>query len=162
MSISKADITDAMRLAMHRAPALRALGRPIPAPVAPPATAPEPVKAKRKAPGLAKPRGRKGMNRTESAMALLLEAQRQAGEIVRWGREMITLRWPDGLCYSPDFTVLLSKANLPATYPITFIETKGAFVRDDALVKFRAARAYWPDFEFQMWRLVKGRWERVL
>lgn len=167
MSISKADITDAMRLAMHRAPALRQPGAPAATAKAvgvsgaakatqPVAESVAPAQAKRKSPGLSKPRGRKGMNKTEAAMALRLEAQKRSGDIRRYEREGVSLRWPDGMVYNPDFVVWQSWAS------IIMIETKGAFVRDDALVKFRAARAHWPEFQFQMWRLTKGRWEQVL
>lgn len=118
------------------------------------AAAPEPVK--RKAGGLAKPRGRKGMNRTEAAYALILEAEKQAGVIRRWEREGITLRWRDGMTYTADFAVWSNDKRL------AFIETKGAFLRDDALVKFRAARAHWPEFAFEMWQLKGGAWTQLL
>lgn len=111
----------------------------------------------RRAPGLSKPRGRKGMNETETAYALILEARKRAGEIVRYEREGITLRWPDGMTYSPDFCIWETIDSR-----ILLAETKGAFLREDALVKFRAARAYWPEFRFEMWQLSKGSWTQIL
>lgn len=115
-----------------------------------------PAKTKR-APGLAKPRGRKGMNKTEAAYALILEARKRAGDIHRYGREMITLRWEDGMTYSADFAVWESIDSR-----LLLIETKGAFIEGDALVKFRAARAHWPEFRFEMWQLKKGTWTQLL
>lgn len=115
-----------------------------------------PAKAKRAA-GLAKPRGRKGMNRTEAAYALILEALKRAGDIHRYEREGITLRWQDGMTYTPDFTVWNSIDSR-----LLLIETKGAFIEGDALVKFRAARAHWPEFHFEMRQLKKGTWTQLL
>lgn len=164
MSISKADITDGMRRAMLREPAMHAPGRPIPAPVAPPATAPEAVKATTKAVGLGKPQGRKVMNRTEAAYALILEAEKRAGLWIRYGREELTLRWPDGMRYTADFMALAPENDSDPSPAVVvwMIEVKGAFIEGDALVKFRAARAYWPEFHFKMMQLKKGRWEQVL
>lgn len=128
------------------------------------ATLPASVPAEPK-PGKGKPRGRKGMNDTERAYSLILEAQKAAGNIERWEREGMTLRWPDGMAYSPDFMVVKKVIWEHPESPLTqilFIETKGAYIRDDALVKFRAARAHWPEFEFRMMQRVKGVWTELL
>lgn len=99
------------------------------------------------------------MNKTETAFAARLEALKRAGEIIRWDREGITLRWPDGMTYSADFAVIR-----PSEFGILLVlmETKGAFLRDDSLVKFRAARAYWPEFEFELHQFKRGQWSRIL
>lgn len=44
------------------------------------------------------------MNKTERAFSMILEAQKQKGEILRWEFEGITLRF-SGLRYTPDFVV---------------------------------------------------------
>ncbi len=95
------------------------------------------------------------MNKTETAYSLILEARKRRGDIARWEREGMTLRWPDGMTYTADFTVW-------HTGGILLIETKGAWIEGDALVKFRAARAYWPEFQFEMQQCKKGQWERIL
>lgn len=127
-------------------------GEPV-VPSAAVAAAPEPVK--RKAGGLAKPRGRKGMNRTEAAYSLILEAKKRAFEVDRWEREGITLRWPDGMTYTADFVIWGPPG-------ITLLEAKGPWIEQDALVKFRAARAHWPEFAFEMWQLKGGAWTQLL
>ncbi len=114
--------------------------------------------SKKAAGGLAKPRGRRKMNKTEAAYALILEAKKRTGQVVRYGWEEITLRWPDGMSYTPDFCVWYP--NVPSQ--LVFVETKGPWIEDDAKVKFRAARAHWPEFDFQMWQLKKGLWTQLL
>lgn len=111
-------------------------------------------KATTKAPK--KPRCRKPMNGTETAYSLILEARVRRGELTKWEREGITLRWPDGMTYSPDFYVLHPDGRKE------FIEVKGPWIEEDALVKFRAARACWTEFFFAMWQLDKGSWVQIL
>lgn len=117
--------------------------------------------SKPKAGGLAKPRGRKGMNKTEASFATRLEAQLEADEIISYAREGITLRWPDGMTYTPDFAALRRIAGTPY-HDLLLIETKGAWIEQDALVKFRAARAHWVFFAFEMWQLKKREWSQLL
>lgn len=116
--------------------------------------------------GKGKPRGRAAMNKTETAYSQILEAMKSRGEIKRWEREGITLRWPDGMTYSPDFAVWeLATDPFPEDHTrerLVFIEVKGPFIREDALVKFRAARAHWPEFAFSMMQLKKGEWTQIL
>lgn len=155
------EMNDQLRRAMHRPPTLRQPGTP--SPVAAPQAALEPsapaTTAKPKVVGLGKPKGRRAMNRTEAAYALILEAKKRSGMIVRYGWEEITLRWPDGMRYTPDFCVWYP--NVPNE--LVFIETKGPFIEGDALVKFRAARAFWPEFEFKMMQRAKDKtWSRIL
>lgn len=189
------EITDAMRLAMHRQPeplvrfdpnrqppvtspqapsspasgrAITAHSKPVEAVLSPgtvESTSQPVLEAPdgKKSGGLAKPRGRKGMNKTEAAYALILESKKRAGEILRYEREGITLRWPDGMTYSADFAVWMNTGQqYPHEKQLLFIETKGAWIEQDALVKFRAARAHWPEFDFQMWQMKKGAWTRLL
>jgi hypothetical protein len=77
-----------------------------------------------------------GMNKTEAEYALVLEAQKQAGEILDWGFEVLALKLADGCRYTPDFLV---------TFPdrMECHETKG-FMRDDAAVKLKVvAERFW-------------------
>lgn len=155
-----------MRLAMHRAPALRQPGqaqRPVAAPT-------QPMKPKKPS-GLAKPRGRKQMNKTEAAYAAILEARKRKAEIDGYTWEGMTLRWPDGMTYTPDFAVTegYKTVEVGGQFPdekwsrIVLIETKGPWIEDDAKVKFRAARAHWPEFEFKMMQRAKdGSWSQIL
>lgn len=112
------------------------------------------VPAKPKSAG--KPRGRAPMNKTEGAFWLLLQARQQAGEFVRVEREGITLRWPDGMRYTPDFVGWRDDGKHIA------FETKGGHIWEKDATKFRAARAAWPWFAFEMHQLKRGHWERIL
>jgi hypothetical protein len=98
----------------------------------------------------------KGMNRTEFEYSLLLEARKQAGEILWWGFEAIKLKLTGRTFYTPDFAVIAQRAERIITgyymVPRTqFIETKG-FLRDDANVKFKVAAELFPWAEFFMYR----------
>ncbi len=145
------------------------------APATPPAALPttrtveSTPKVKKRAPGLSKPRGRRKMNKTEAAFALILEARKRNGEILRYEWEGISLRWPDGMVFTPDFAVWKENEYVDSSEcdgavwkEVSFIETKGAFIEGDALVKFRAARAQWQEFTFELWQLKKGTWSKIL
>ena len=105
------------------------------------------------------------MNKTEAQFALMLEAQKRAGEILRYEFEGIALRWAD-MRYTPDFVVFEYYDNeLPMHQRqqsgIKLIEVKGAHIWDRDIVRFKGARAYWPEFAFEMWQLKKGHgWNR--
>jgi len=122
---------------------------------------------KKKGTGMGKPRGRAPMNKTETAYSHILEAMKRRGDIAQWEREGITLRWPDGMTYTPDFTVITKQFKADPDFDLmvaahTFIEVKGPKIEEDALVKFRAARARWPLYGFQMHQLKAGTWTRLL
>ncbi len=95
-----------------------------------------------------------GMNKTEAEFALMLEAQKRAGEIHRYEFEGITLRFAN-VKYTPDFVVFLNPASDWKGIPTTkFIEVKGPFIkgnRERAVERFRHAKTYWPEFTFEMW-----------
>lgn len=122
---------------------------------------------KSKSPELSKPRGRKPMNKTETEFARILEAKFRRNEIVSYDREGITLRWADGMTYTPDFSVVTEIhpfiiVGERTAQCITLIEVKGAWIEGDALTKFRAARANWPLYIFELWQSKKGEWTRLL
>jgi hypothetical protein len=84
------------------------------------------------------------MNKTEAAYALVLEAQRMAGEIAEWKFEGIKLRLADRTHYTPDFDVWGVGGEL------VFHEVKGAkaIFRDDAKVKVKVAAEQFQRFGF--------------
>lgn len=113
---------------------------------------------------------RKQMNKTEAEFARILQARMDRGEIVSFDYEGLTLRWPDGMRYTPDFMVVQSliherlDAAASSEFPhvrLVLIEVKGAFGWQKDIVKFRAARANWPLYEFQFWQKLDGEWQQT-
>jgi hypothetical protein len=100
------------------------------------------------------------MNKTECEYAFMLEMDRCRGEIERWDFAAMTLNW-GGMRYTPDFAVWTQ--DIEGHEQLKFVEVKGAFLgHGDALVKFKAARAHWPQIEFEMWQKAKGgQWNRL-
>lgn len=88
------------------------------------------------------------MNQTEAAYAALLEACKQAGEIVWYSFEGIKLRLADKTFLTVDFAVMTTD-NV-----IELHEVKG-FMREDANVKLKVAAAMYP-FVFKLVRKGKG------
>lgn len=103
----------------------------------------------------AKPR-RSRMNKTESEFAQRLEIMKRAGEILRYEYEGITLRWAD-MRYTPDFLVI----DLTIYARIKLIEVKGGHIWDRDIVRFKGARAFWPEFAFEMHQKTKKGWKRL-
>jgi len=116
--------------------------------------APKPLKARYRAESL---RRRGAMNKTESEFALILEASRGLGQILRWEFEGITLRWAD-MRYTPDFAVFVRCGD--PLIGIKLIEVKGGHIWSRDVVRFKGARAYWPEFAFEMWQKTKAGWVR--
>ncbi len=112
-------------------------------------------------------RGR--MNKTESEYALILEAMKRKGEILRYEFEGITLRFA-GVKYTPDFVVFLKDSTsfdiMRGAVTITkFIEVKGPFIkgnRERAVERFRHAKTYWPEFTFEMHQKTKEGWKQII
>lgn len=126
-------------------------------------TPPAPVASdpRRSVAGFSAPRKRKAMNKTETAFAAILEARKLAGEISDWFYEGITLRLPDGMTLTPDFAVWMK--NDDDLFVWHLMETKGAWIEEDALVKFRAFRhAFNAQFEWELWQQVKWQWKKIL
>ncbi len=82
------------------------------------------------------------MNKTETAYALVLEAQRMAGELAWWRFQEYKLRLADQTYYTPDFAI----GGIGGE--IGFDEVKG-FWRDDARVKFKVAANQFPWHQFR-------------
>ncbi len=72
---------------------------------------------------------------------------RQAGEILEWRYEAITLRLGDRVRYTPDFYVR------PRAGAIKLHEVKGPQYWEQARVKLGAAAALYPEFEFFLVRV---------
>lgn len=123
-----------------------------------------------------KPKARRGkMNKTEAEYALILEAMKQKGDILRYEFEGITLRW-EGIKYTPDFVVFRPKTvevelntcqsrDIEVAPEIVFIEIKGGFVGgkfERAIERFRHARTYWPEMSFEMMQKKGGAWTRLM
>ncbi len=109
------------------------------------------------------------MNKVEAEFAMILEAQKRKGEILRWEFEGITLRFA-GVKYTPDFVVF---EQTDSTYRdghefiarFKFLEIKGPFIkgnRERAVERFRHARTYWPEFTFELWQKSKKGWKQIL
>ncbi len=110
-----------------------------------------------------------GMNKTESEFAMILEAQKRAGEILRYEFEGITLRFAN-VKYTPDFLVV-EGLDLTATdfgiyvYKLKLIEVKGPFIRGNrerAVERFRHAKTYWPEFSFELHQKTKDGWRQLI
>ncbi len=104
------------------------------------------------------------MNKVEGEYAMILEAQKRAGEILRYEFEGITLRFAN-VKYTPDF-VVFSELQFPITTTVTkFVEVKGPFIkgnRERAVERFRHAKTYWPEFTFEMWQKKDGSWTQII
>lgn len=86
-----------------------------------------------------KPKSATGkMNKTEAEWSRGLEDRRIAGDILWWGYEPIKVRIADNTFYTPDFMVVLANGELELH------EVKGAFVMDDARLKWKVVAEHFP------------------
>jgi hypothetical protein len=92
-----------------------------------------------------------GMNKTERARAIQLEALKRDGQIRDWRFEAVTLKLAPDCRYTPDFYVLDNQGT------VRFEETKG-FWREDAKVKIRVAAKLFPEFFFVALRADGAGW----
>ena len=107
------------------------------------------------------------MNKTESEFALILEAMKRKGEILRYEFEGITLRFAN-VKYTPDFVVFEEWTDPPITacpFRVKFIEVKGPFIkgnRERAVERFRHAKTYWPEFTFELHQKTRDGWRQLI
>lgn len=96
--------------------------------------------------------------RPEAEMEVTLSIQRDRLQIASFGFEQITLViGSPPIRYTPDFTVWLPCGRL------RFIEVKGPYIREDAMIKFRNARLLFPLAEWQLWQRNKqGEWKQLI
>lgn len=103
--------------------------------------------AKRKAHWTANLRGqtkqRGTMNKTEAEWAALLTARKQAGDVLWFAYEAVTLKLATGARYTPDFAVMLADGELELH------EVKG-FWAEAAKVRIKVAAELFP-FRFVAW-----------
>jgi len=88
------------------------------------------------------------LNQTERMFLVLLRAQ-YGPSCVRI--QSIRLELAPNCCYTPDFSVWREKQ-------LTFYEVKGAFIRDDAIVKLKTAARLYPEFDFYLCQWKNHRW----
>jgi hypothetical protein len=103
------------------------------------------------------------LNSIEREFSMILQAQKQRGDILRYEFEGITLRFAS-VRYTPDFIVFP-----PATAvsgQVKLIEVKGAFTKgkfERAVERFRHARTYYGDvFLFELHQKTRQGWRRIL
>ncbi len=106
-------------------------------------------------------RGR--MNKTEAEFAMILEAMKRKGEILRYEFEGMTLRWFD-MRYTPDFVVILPILMDSPQCQIKLIEVKGAHIHysQQAIARFKGARGFWPEFTFELHQRTKEGWRQLI
>ena len=92
------------------------------------------------------------MNKTEEKYAWILEGRKLAGEVLLYLFEKVTLKLGDDCRYTPDFFVVM------ADLSVELHEVKGAFEREDAQVKRKAAADQFP-FVFRLARFAEGQWK---
>jgi hypothetical protein len=100
----------------------------------------------------------KGPNKTEAEYGRILEAMKQRGEIIRYEFEGLTFRWLD-MRYTPDW-IVVCESNV-TFHRFKAIEVKGAHIFDRDIVRFKGARALWPEIQFEMWQKKSGDWTRL-
>lgn len=93
-------------------------------------------------------------NKTEAAFGRLLEIRLRKDEFARIDYEGITLRWLE-MRYTPDWV-----ATTPENTLICF-EVKGPKIWDRDIVRFKGAKAFWPQILFEMWQHTKNGWQRL-
>lgn len=108
---------------------------------------------KRPLPG---PRHRPGvMNGTEARYANdVLKPMLDRGEIISYTFERMKLKIGENCYYTPDFMLVM-----PGHFE--FHEVKGGLIRDDAMVKFKAAADMFPFFRFVMMQYAKKQWNVI-
>jgi hypothetical protein len=91
----------------------------------------------------------------------MLEARKRAGEFDRITFEGVKLRIAGNCYYAPDYMAFAYSGT--GRYYVTFFEVKGGGpIRDDSIVKFKAAKELHPWADFEMWQKAKGEWRRLL
>lgn len=84
-----------------------------------------------------------------------LEPARRAGEIRWWLYERIKLRIGHRCWYTVDFVLQAADGVVECH------EVKGGWIRDDALVKFRAAQEQYPMLRFVLAQWREGMWREI-
>jgi hypothetical protein len=77
-----------------------------------------------------------------------------AGEIISYSFEKTKFKIGDNCWYTPDYVVVM-----PGHFEIH--EVKGGLIRDDAMVKFKAAAELFPYYRFVMAQYKGKKWEVI-
>jgi hypothetical protein len=110
--------------------------------------------------------GVRGPNQTEREFGVMLAAQKIRGEIIRYEFEGIRLKWGvyektgAAMWYKPDYFIVVRAVGVVHTYRCT--EVKGSHIWKQDIIRFKGARAAWPEFEFEMWQKKEGRWSQLM
>lgn len=97
------------------------------------------------------------LNKTEAAFELFLRTELQAGRVLWYGIQNITLKLAPSTHLRIDFFVLPADTGV-----LRAIDVKGGYMQDDSLAKIKVAAALFPfDFAIARKRLVRdgGGWE---
>jgi hypothetical protein len=94
-----------------------------------------------------------GMNKTERRYANKLEEMKVRGIIRGYWFEPVKFRLAGKTFYTPDFMVESHSG------VIWFVETKGGFIRDDAMVKLKVVAEHMP-FAFYLAQWVGREWKQ--
>jgi hypothetical protein len=94
----------------------------------------------------------RGMNKTEEARAIDLEAMKRAGLIVEWWYERWTFKLADDLRFTPDYVIQENSGELR-------IEEIKGFWRDDARAKIKMFAALFPFRVTALKRNKNGGWD---
>jgi len=102
---------------------------------------------------LPKTNGASRMNKTEAEYAQMLDVAQRTGQLLFWRFEAVKVRLADSTFYTPDFLVLNAAGELELH------EVKGAFVMDDARVKFKVCAEHFPARLVWAQKLKGGAWK---
>jgi hypothetical protein len=95
-----------------------------------------------------------GLNQTERRYLEKLRAEHAAMmETITIRIQAYRLELAPKCTYTPDFSVYYSTTN-----HIRFLEVKGAFIRDDALVKLKTAARLYPEHTFYLCQWKNSQW----
>jgi hypothetical protein len=116
--------------------------------------------------GRSKRRKRREMNRTEEEFSRYLQSLKDRGEIYNFSFEGMTLRWGDEtapLSYTADFMAVKNVQGVIApTLSLTFYEIKGGFAWREGVLRFKAAKAAFPLFEFCLYEKGTDGWQKTI
>lgn len=93
------------------------------------------------------------LNKTERTYLQILQARFPNGYVQA---HTIKLQLAEKCWYTPDFSYVLPSGAL------VFVETKGGFERDDAIVKLKTAARQFPQFTFIKAKYLKGKWTETV
>lgn len=91
----------------------------------------------------------------EALYAGYLHVRQRGGDILDWRYESVTLRLGERVRYTSDFYVR------PRTGRIQLHEVKGPWAWEDSRVKLQAAAAAYPDLEFYLVKVIRGKVESI-